>query len=627
MTSLHQSCRLRLESRGHWYYAETVLWPLLLLSTLGLLVGPALVALGRGRRTLTALIDGLTLGVVPVLVLTRLLPHAMDSLHGWAVVLAIVGFVVVSFAHRGGHGLEARIGRAVVVPTLFVHALADGAGLAIAAHSQSAGWILGAALVLHRLPEGLFVATALAPPSIDRNMRRTLVPVLMLAGGTIIGALSGRTLLDRVPEALVDGVVAFGLGAMLRLVLHTHAPAHERPGRGASGLSFLFGIALVLALPDPLGVLTRARPHELSLVESVGPLFVETAPAFLAGLIATGLLHAFLPRRLAGWLRGGGSVSQALRGVAFGLPLPICSCGVVPVARKLFVLGIPAAAVVAFAVATPALGVDTALLSFRLLGVPLTLARIGASAALAFAVALVVSRFVAPPDASSFASFGPPPVDDVVVERPASVGARMQTARAGLVDNLDHLGAWYVVGILAAAVFEASIDPSIATKLPKPFDMLASVALAMPVYVCAQGGTPLAAMMIHKGFSTAAALSLLLVGPATSLPILAVLRNELGKRAAIAFAATSIVVAMAIAWIVDASVSTASIPAIHPLVAHQHHLFEWVSAAILSLLLVWSLVRMGPRGWFAAMAIESHEEHTDEHGCGHDHDAHDHMLS
>lgn len=591
------------------------------------MLGPLLVALGRGRRTLAAGIDGLTLGVVPMLVLTRLLPHTMESLRGWAVAIAIVGFVAVSFAHRGGLGLEARIGRAVVVPTLFLHAVADGAGLAIAAHSKSAGWLLGAALVLHRLPEGLFVATALAPPSIERGVRRTLVPVAILAAGTVVGALSGGTMLERLPESLVDGVVAFGLGAMLRLVLHTHAEPHTTRGRAASGVAFLGGIVLVLAIPDPLGVLTRAAPRELSLVQSVGPLFVETAPAFLIGLIATGAMHGFLPRRVSGWLRGGGTASQAARGVAFGLPLPICSCGVVPVARKLFVLGVPAAAVVAFAVATPELGVDSALLSFRLLGLPLTLARIVASALLAFVVAVVVARFVAPADTASFASFGPPPDEDVAGARPNTTRERLRTAaRDGLIDGLDHLGAWYVVGILVAAVFEASVDPSFAARLPKPFDMFASVALAIPVYVCAQGGTPLAAMMIHKGFSTAAALALLLVGPATNLPILAVLRRELGTRAAVAFASTSVAIAMAMALLVDRFVPASTVPAIHPLVQHAHHPLEWGAAAILGLLLLSSILRMGPRGWFAAMAIESHEEHAHEHGCAHDHD-HDHALT
>jgi len=585
-----------------------VLWPLLLLSIGGLLLGPALVALGRGRRTATAAIDGLTLGVVPMLVLTRLLPHTMEALRGWALALALLGFVAVSFAHRGGHGLEARIGRAVVVPTLFLHAVADGAGLAIATHSKSTGWLLGAALILHRLPEGLFVATALAPPSIEGKPQRTFIPVAILAVGTLIGALFGRTFLEAMPDAIVDGVVAFGLGAMLRLVLHTHAPPYEARGRAASGVTFLVGIALALSLPDPMGVLSRAQPRELSLVQSVGPLFVETAPAFLIGLFATGVMHAHMRRRLTSWLRGGGTVLQAARGVAFGLPLPICSCGVLPVARKLFVLGVPTAAIVAFAIATPEIGIDSALLSFRLLGVPLTLARIGASVILAFVVAIVVARFASTSDAS-VASFGPPQDDDVAGPRPS--------VREGFVEGLDHLGAWYVVGILIAAVFEATVDPTFAARLPKPLDVLASVVLAIPVYVCAQGATPLAAMMVHKGFSTAAALSLLLVGPATNLPVLAVLRREIGTRGAAVFAGTSIAIAILIAFVVDRLVPVSSVPAIHPLVEHNHHFIEWIAAGVMVLLLVSSVLRMGPRGWVSAMKIDTHEEHHHEHGCSH----------
>jgi uncharacterized membrane protein YraQ (UPF0718 family) len=581
-----------------------------MLSIAGLMLGPALVALGRGSRTATAAIDGLTLGVVPVLVLTRLLPHTMEALGGYAILLALVGFIAVSFAHRGGHGLEARIGRAVVVPTLFLHAVADGAGLAIATHSKSAGWVLGAALILHRLPEGLFVATALAPPSIEGRPQRTLLPVLILAVGTIIGALFGRRFLDVMPDSIVDGVVAFGLGAMLRLVLHTHAPAHESRGRAASGVAFVLGIALVLLLPDPMGILRRAQPRELSLVQSVLPLFIETAPAFLVGLLATGALHAYLPRRLTSWLRGGGSFVQAARGVAFGMPLPICSCGVIPVVRKLFVLGVPTAAIIAFAIATPEIGVDSALLSFRLLGVPFTLVRLVASVVLAFVVGVIVARFASTSDAS-VASFGPPPDDDIAGPRPS--------VREGFVEGLDHLGAWYVAGILVAAVFEATVDPSFAAHLPKPFDVLASVVLAIPVYVCAQGATPLAAMMVHKGFSTAAALALLLVGPATNLPILAVLRREIGTRAAAMFALTSTAIAIVIALLADRLIPVSSVPQIHPLVEHRHHPLEWLAAVALCLLVITSLLRMGPRGWFAAMAIETHEEHAHEHGCSHSH--------
>jgi len=608
---------------------SSVLWPLLALSIAGLLLGPALVAVGRGHRGTAAGIDGLTLAVVPVLVLTRLLPHTMEHLHAGAIGLAFLGFVAVSFAHGGGHALEARIGRAVIVPTLLVHAIADGAGLAISASSpqRSTGWLLGAALILHRLPEGLFVATALAPPGVEQTLRRTYVPVALLAVGTVIGALGGERLLGAMPETAVDGLLAFGIGAMLRLVVHTHTPAPDSRQRAISAVTFVVGIVLVLAMPDPLGVLRRAQPTELSIVQSVGPLFIETAPAFLAGLMITGVLHAFLPRRHAQWLRGGTRLGQAVRGVAFGVPLPIGSCGVVPVANRLFGLDVPRVAILAFAMAAPTLAADGAFLSLRLLGAPFTLARLLMSVVLAVIVALVVGRFaraVPSTSSASFASFGPP--DDVAESQPEGTRARLHEAlRDGFVDALDHLGAWYVLGILAAAVFEAAIDPGLSGSLPRPLDVMASVIIAVPLWVSTVGATPLAAMMIHKGFSTTAALALLLVGPATNLPILGVLRRELGGRAAAMFVVTLGVLGAASAWLLERVLPARSVPPLHPMLAHHHGTPEWIATAILVALFGWSLLRMGPRGWIAAMIVESHEEHARDHGCAHEHhDGHSH---
>jgi uncharacterized membrane protein YraQ (UPF0718 family) len=282
----------------------------------------------------------------------------------------------------------------------------------------------------------------------------------------------------------------------------------------------------------------------------------------------------------------------------------------VPVARKLFVLSIPTAAIVAFAVAAPAIGIDTALLSFRLLGGPLTLARLFGSVVLALVVAAIVARVASSPRAS-VASFGPPPDDDVAGPRP--------NVRQGFLGGLDHLGAWYVAGILAAAAFEAAVDPHFAARLPRPLDALASAAIAIPIAISAQGATPLAALMLHKGFSTAAALSLLLVGPATNLPILALLRREIGLRAAVIFAVASVCVALVLAMLLDRVVPLSSVPQIHPLVEHRHHPLEWAAAGVLGLLIATSVLRMGPRGWISAMAIETHEEHAREHGCSHVH--------
>lgn len=144
------------------------------MSVLGLLVGPALVALGRGRRMGASAVDGFALGVVPALLLLRLVPHVVEGAGAWGVALVCAGFGVLWLADRGhDHAHPAddartamTLGARLVVPALVLHALSDGAALAMAtvgghSHGHGAehgvGESLAGAVLLHRLPEGLFL--------------------------------------------------------------------------------------------------------------------------------------------------------------------------------------------------------------------------------------------------------------------------------------------------------------------------------------------------------------------------------------------------------------------------------------------------------------------------------------
>src|SRR5690606_12706958 len=98
----------------------------------------------------------------------------------------------------------------------------------------------------------------------------------------------------------------------------------------------------------------------------------------------------------------------------------------------------------------------------------------------------------------------------------------------------------YLVGLVLAAVVEAAIAPAAASALGAPVDVLVSALVAVPVHVCAPGAAPLAAVMIHKGFTVGAALAFLVVGPAGNLAVLAGLRRALDARAAAAFALSSV---------------------------------------------------------------------------------------
>jgi uncharacterized protein len=130
------------------------------------------------------------------------------------------------------------------------------------------------------------------------------------------------------------------------------------------------------------------------------------------------------------------------------------------------------------------------------------------------------------------------------------------------------------------------------------------------LYMCAQGAVPFVAVAMHKGVSLGAALAFLLVAPSTNVPVLAALHRALGYRASITYGLTGITVAIAAGILVNTMVSDATVPEIHGLVTHHHHSWEIVCAMTLAVLLVRSLIRVGPRHWFAAMSPLEEETHT-----------------
>jgi uncharacterized protein len=258
-----------------------------LLSVIGLLIGPALVSWTRGTRTTFAALDGATLGIVPGLVLLRLLPHLVEETGAWAIGACAFGYLVFSAVESRAHGRATDIGIAIVLPALAIHGFLDGAGLAIAFQRTdvlgAGAMAVGAALVLHKIPEGLFVASVLLP-TLGRT--KTGVRILALAAATVLGALSGRELLAHTPDRALHVLVALGLGVMLRMAIHRHgtAPAASRE-RLASGLAFVGSLAVLLAAPDPQRLFMRAQPGELTAIQALAPLLLETAPWLLLALL------------------------------------------------------------------------------------------------------------------------------------------------------------------------------------------------------------------------------------------------------------------------------------------------------------------------------------------------------
>ena len=302
----------------------------LLLSIAGLLVGPAITSWASGRFVALRVLDAAMLGVVLPLLLLRLVPHLVDEIGAIALAAVAIGYAGFAAIEARTHANTSQLGAAILLPTLAIHSFLDGAALAVAFEqgaTDAAGATFGAALVLHRIPEGLVLASALIPKV---GFRGTMIRVAALAATTLIGALLGRELLDHTPDRALHVVVAVGLGVMLRMVVHGHDHDHDHdhdhgPDRDwLGGLAFLVAGSVAVVVPAPWQLFEQSQPHELSAVQAIVPLFVETAPWMIAALLL-GELFAWRRGRIeppgpVGWLASG-----ALAFIWLGPPFAIAA--------------------------------------------------------------------------------------------------------------------------------------------------------------------------------------------------------------------------------------------------------------------------------------------------------------
>jgi uncharacterized membrane protein YraQ (UPF0718 family) len=583
-------------------------------------------------------LDGFVLVSVGGLVLADVIPHALQH-GGWlALPTVVVGLVGPTVLERTLHKAAEKVHTAALVLGLFglmLHATVDGLALG----SAGGGHVhvtLATAVLLHRLPEGLTIWWLLRP-AYGARMAVLALALVALATGAGVG-LAGRGL-----QALADGsltlaaVEALVGGSLLHVVLHRPHPLLKLPRKWhwASGTGALAGAAL-LALMLAQGAdhhmrATAAHPEVLPWWDGVfWTLARQSAPALLIAYAAAGMVQVALPGWSLQWMARGGRLQQALRGTVFGLPLPICSCGVVPIWRSLALQGVPPAASYAFLVATPELGMDAVLLSLPLLGAEMAVARVVAAALVAISVGWLMARLLpsvqmATDAAATVADHG---VNSALTAKaPPGFWPRLVLGlRVGFGEIVDHTGPWVLLGLCVAAVAAPILDQAPVAGLPPLLGVPLLALLGMPMYVCASGATPLVAVLIGSGVSPGAGLAFLLTGPATNVSTFGVLARLHGERAALALGATMAALAVLAGWAVDAVLLGYTVPV--ALAGDHDHAGPGAHVAVgaLALLLLLSLMRQGPRGFVSqilAFAVSRKTREAGGHAHGHHH-GHDH---
>jgi uncharacterized membrane protein YraQ (UPF0718 family) len=572
------------------YHPFSALAVALALSSLGLLGGPLILSLGRGRAVTAALTEGLTLGLVPTMVVLRLLPHVAEQLGPWAVALTCSAFLVLRWFDRAHHRAAARVGRSFIYAALVLHSFTDGVGLAAAvaasAQPHAMDLTLTLAFVVHRLPEGLFIATTLLP---TYGPRRTLMRIFGLAGATLAGGTLGGALLTRLPERLFDAVVALGLGAMLQLVVHSHADRATRPStRALSSLALFVGVAIAVVVPTPHDLLRTASPRELNMFQSLVPLFVETAPALGVALLL-GALPRVWPARAPIGAAARGQARAILAGLYLGARLPLGPTAAIPAARGLLAEGAPLGAAVAFVLTSATLGLDGLLLSIVLLGVSWSVARFCAALLLALAGAVLVG--------GPAASRAPLPARD---------GARAATplgALASALGALDQRGAWYVLGLVAASALESALPSGALAGTGGTAAAIALIVLTLPLHVALLALIPTTTVLMHKGMSPGAALALALAAPAFHADAIRLVAGAAGWTRAAALIGVTVLLALGVGIGLGCWIDPGSVPRLHDVLARTPSVAQVGVAALLALGLLAGLLRLGPGLWLGQLGL------------------------
>jgi uncharacterized membrane protein YraQ (UPF0718 family) len=600
---------------------------LLVTSLLALVVGPLLFRLADRAHWALLLLDGFIMATVAGLVLVHIVPHSVSLAGPWALVLAVAGFLGPGLLEHHLH----RAARTTHVATLalacvglLVHEFFDGVALGVpasgAVHGDE-GSILAIAVVLHRLPVAVTVWWLLRS---SIGARLAAVTLCGLGLATVAGFAFAGAVAPLMEDAWVGLLQCLVGGSLLHVVIHRppSLPAPPSTGRGHvyAGVGALLGVLVVGGLSD--NHLPHQHVHgEMSFAELFLTLALESAPALLLGLLLAGLSKLYLPQASPRWLQTGRASTEALRGMLFGLPLPIGRSAVLPAYRSLAGAGVPVAAGVAFLLAMPALGLETILLSLPLLGVELTIVRVLAAGLVAVLVGTWLGHLARNSGAAPEALVAP------AAARSGHHGTRLAMGlRLGMGAIVDDVGPWLLLGLVAAALAEpllAGGSGQWLAQLPGGVDVLLFALLGVPVYLSAAGATPLAAVLIHEGVSPGAALAFLLVGPAAHFAAFGVVAEMHGRRAALAFAGAVVGLAVALGMLANALLGKSGGVALHDSAHEAPGVVAGACLAVLAVLLALSVLRLGPRGFIGQVLFPHSEEEDAIAGGDHDH-AHGH---
>ena len=375
---------------------------------------------------------------------------------------------------------------------------------------------------------------------------------------------------------------------------------------------------------ESLGIVT-------SFFDFLWSSFLLLAPMLLLGLFLSGLIHVFISRQaILRWLRDDNLKSVAASS-AIGVPVPLCSCSVVPVVAEMRNKGASRSSCMSFLITAPETGADSILVTNAFFGFVVAIVRpvisfITAVVAGIFCIglirddrdeakasdhdhchdcdhdhgshqALIADRddcYVSPAHLKVLlvnwlkGSSGDAPPDDQALDFKKLV---KHVFSYGFIEIADDILFALLVGVALGGVLFLALPSDLMThEYARWLAYPVMVLIGIPLYICASASTPIAAALVAKGISPGAALIFLMTGPATNTGTIAIIVSQFGSRFASIYVAAVIAVTVVLGIAIDALLLAAGLTiSVNLDASHSSaiQLLQWGSAVVLIALIVW----------------------------------------
>ncbi len=308
--------------------------------------------------------------------------------------------------------------------------------------------------------------------------------------------------------------------------------------------------------------------HVVEVAMAFWHLWVLSAPWLVLGFVMAAVMKAYIRTETLSHLLGGSGLWDVTKAAFIGAPLPLCSCGVVPAALGLRASGASKNTTVSFLIATPETGVDSVPLTYGLMGPVMAVIRPVAAITSAIVSGLMVGadkgqeEKLASTDCCGGKKTTVPACCDEEGHEHVSIEATqsnstMEKIKSGLAfafgQLLEDVATWLVMGLLVAALVQVYLPADFFAGLGGGlWPMVIMALIGVPMYVCATASTPMAAGFLALGLSPGAVLVFMLLGPASNIGTLMIIKNALGARAIVGYLLGTVMVAFAFGLALDA---------------------------------------------------------------------------